>query len=171
VLIQDKQIKYDLFLFWDERGLNFISLLETAPIHSFQLRLEISPQTDERRIIIKRSRDTCEISSSTQLQMSVGVEKKADFSAAPHAEETVWCLHNRKVIKRSSSKGQESQMSPGAFTHLATDKPRVALQIRFVPLRPRAIPCLRAAGGDRIYYIDYMVESLPRDSLSEGRGW
>jgi hypothetical protein len=38
----------------------------------------------------------------------------------------------------------------------------------------RAIPCLRAAGGDRINYnyIDYnMVDSLPRDSLSEGRGW
>jgi hypothetical protein len=38
----------------------------------------------------------------------------------------------------------------------------------------RAIPCLRAAGGDRINnidYGDYMVDSLPRDSLSEGRGW
>jgi hypothetical protein len=39
----------------------------------------------------------------------------------------------------------------------------------------RAIPCLRAAGGDRSkdfnFNIDYMVNCRPRDSLSEGRGW
>jgi hypothetical protein len=37
----------------------------------------------------------------------------------------------------------------------------------------RAIPCLRAAGGDRNkdYNIDFMVDCRPRDSLSEGRGW
>jgi hypothetical protein len=38
----------------------------------------------------------------------------------------------------------------------------------------RAIPCLRAAGGNSINHIDYgdyMVDNLPRDSLSEGRGW
>jgi hypothetical protein len=41
----------------------------------------------------------------------------------------------------------------------------------------RAIPCLRAAGGDWSkdfdwnIDIDFMVDYLPRDTLPEGRGW
>jgi hypothetical protein len=38
----------------------------------------------------------------------------------------------------------------------------------------RAIPCLRAAGGDwskEDFNTNYMVNCRPRDSLSEGRGW
>jgi hypothetical protein len=41
----------------------------------------------------------------------------------------------------------------------------------------RAIPCLKAAGGDWSkdfdwnIDMDFMVDYLPRDTLSEGRGW
>jgi hypothetical protein len=62
---------------------------------------------------------------------------------------------------------------PGNFFPGLDTSPRSAKASTTWSTAVRAIPCLRAAGGDRSkdYNINFMVDYRPRDSLTEGRGW